>query len=93
MAGWFRTKNPETIPGLASAAPADEFTAAHPDYPTGTLLRVTNISTGKSVVVHVTGRIARDSGWVISVSQQAAQALDFMQSGSAEVRVEPVEKR
>ena len=71
----------------------DELTAAHPDYPPGTLLKVTNISTGKSVVVQVNGHIARDSGWVISVSQRAAEALDFMRSGSAEVRVEPVDKR
>jgi penicillin-binding protein 1B len=91
MAGWFRTKNPD--PGAAPGQAEDELTAAHPDYPPGTLLKVTNISTGKSVVVQVNGHIARDSGWVISVSQRAAEALDFMRAGSAEVRVEPVDKR
>ncbi len=93
LAGWFRAKGPETGSVPADGAAENDFTAAHPDYPTGTLLRVTNISTGKSVVVEVNGRISRDSGWIISVSQRAAEALDFMRSGSAEVRVEPVEKR
>ncbi|MGA7413648.1 MAG: transglycosylase domain-containing protein, partial [Bryobacteraceae bacterium] len=93
MAGWFRPKNPEAASGANTSAAENDFTAAHPDYPTGTLLKVTNISTGKSVVVEVNGHISRDSGWIISVSQRAAEALDFMRSGSAEVRVEPVEKR
>ena len=91
LAGWFRNKSPAT--GSADASANNDYTAAHPDYPTGTLLRVTNMSTGKSVVVQVNGHISRDSGWVISVSQRAAEALDFIRSGSAEVRVEPVEKR
>ena len=93
LAGWFRTKSPDTASGSSAGPAENDFTAADPDYPTGTLLRVTNISTGKSVVVEVNGRISRDSGWIISVSQRAAEALDFLRSGSAEVRVEPVEKR
>ncbi len=93
LAGWFRNKSPDAVSGSNPGSTDNDFTAAHPDYPTGTLLRVTNISTGKSVVVEVNGHISRDSGWIISVSQRAAEALDFMRSGSAEVRVEPVEKR
>jgi penicillin-binding protein 1B len=93
MAGWFRSKSPDIASGSSTGSTENDFTAAHPDYPAGTLLRVTNISTGKSVVVEVNGRISRDSGWIISVSQRAAEALDFMRTGSAEVRVEPVEKR
>jgi penicillin-binding protein 1B len=77
-ANWFRPKA------------GDGMYAASPSLPNGARVRVTNISTGKSVVVTISGRIPTESGYVLSLAHQAASELDFVRSGSAQVRVDPV---
>lgn len=76
---WYRPKNGE-----------DELVASSAVFPSGSRVKVTNVASGKSVVVLINGRIAPLPGVVISVSQKAATELDFMKSGSAQVRIEPV---
>ena len=80
---WYRPKNGES---------SDELIAAHPTLPSGTLLRVINLSNRKSVVVRIEGRIAATNGTVISLNQKAAQELDFARYGSATVKLEMAEK-
>jgi rare lipoprotein A len=66
--------------------------AAHPSYPFGTVLRVTNVSNGRAVEVRVVDRGPakgpRAEGVIIDVSYGAAQTLNFVRSGRARVRVE-----
>jgi rare lipoprotein A len=65
-----------------------ELTAAHRSLPFGTRVRVTNISSGRSVVVTITDRGPFVRGRIIDVSWKAARELGFLRSGLAKVRVE-----
>ena len=64
-------------------AMASRMTAAHRTLPFGTLVRVTNHSTGRSVVVRINDRGPFVRGRVIDVTPAAAHALGF--SGLAHV--------
>ena len=68
-----------------------EMTAAHPSLPFGTHLRVTNMSTGKSVTVRVNDRGPFVRGRVVDVSYSAAQQLGMVHSGVANVKVDVVQ--
>ena len=71
-----RTANGET-------ARASGLTAAHRSLPFGTLVRVTNQRSGRSVVVRINDRGPFIPGRVIDVTPAAARALGF--SGLAPV--------
>jgi peptidoglycan lytic transglycosylase len=64
-------------------AAASGLTAAHRTLPFGTLVRVTNKHTGRSVVVRINDRGPFVRGRVIDVTPAAAHALGF--SGLAPV--------
>lgn len=70
----------------------DDLVAAHPHYPFGTLVRVTNLRNGRSVTVTVVDRgpvrRARASGVIIDLSRAAAEELDFIEAGRTRVRLE-----
>jgi rare lipoprotein A len=65
------------------------MTCAHPTVPFGTLLRVTDVETGRSVVVRVNDRGPYARGRVVDLSLAAAKALGILERGVARVRVEP----
>jgi len=66
--------------------------AAHPSYPFGTVVRVTNMANGRAVDLRVVdrgpGRDPRAEGVIIDVSYGAATALDFIRAGRTTVRIE-----
>jgi peptidoglycan lytic transglycosylase len=68
-----------------------ELTAAHPNLPFGTRLRVTNLATGKSVVVRVNDRGPFVAGRDVDVSYSAAQQLGFLDAGTTKVKLEVVQ--
>lgn len=68
-----------------------ELTAAHPNLPFGTRLRVTNLATGQSVVVRVNDRGPFVPGRAVDVSYSAAQQLGFLETGTAKVKMEVVQ--
>lgn len=65
----------------------DSLTCAHRTYPFGTLLRVTNLSNGKEVVVRVTDRGPFVRGRIIDLSWGAANKLGMLSQGIATVEV------
>jgi rare lipoprotein A len=65
-----------------------ELTAAHKTLPLPSLVRVTNLGNGKSVVVTVDDRGPFVKGRLIDLSYAAARELDIVQAGTAEVEVE-----
>jgi len=65
-----------------------KLTAAHRSLPFGTRVRVTNLGNSKSVDVVVNDRGPFVDGRVIDLSRSAAQELDFINAGLAEVKVE-----
>ena len=66
----------------------DSLTCAHRTYPFGTLLKVTNLNNGKTVVVRVTDRGPFAKGRIIDLSYAAAKQLDMLLAGVATVTVE-----
>lgn len=78
---------------LASGEKYDKnaLTAAHRTLPLGTMVKVTNLKNNKSVVVKVNDRGPHGSNKrIIDLSRRAAQELDMIQDGKAQVRVELV---
>ncbi|MDT8322841.1 MAG: septal ring lytic transglycosylase RlpA family protein [Bacteroidota bacterium] len=65
-----------------------ELTAAHREYPFGTYVRVTSMVNGKSVIVRVNDRGPFRRARVIDLSRAAAEELDMIHDGLAEVRIE-----
>ena len=64
------------------------FTAAHKTLPLPSVVRVTNLSNKKSVILRVNDRGPFDNKRVIDVSKKAAEILGFLDQGSAKVRVQ-----
>jgi rare lipoprotein A (peptidoglycan hydrolase) len=65
-----------------------KFTAAHKTMPLGSKAKVTNLNNHKSVEVEINDRGPYVKGRIIDLSQAAARALDIVERGTAEVRVE-----
>lgn len=68
-----------------------KLTAAHKVLPFGTELKVTNKQNGKTVVVRVNDRGPFVQGRIIDLSKSAAEKLDFIHEGIADVTVEVVD--
>lgn len=66
------------------------LTAAHRTMPLPSLATVTNVRTGKTVMVRVNDRGPFRKGRIIDVSAQVAKVLDFADHGLAQVRVKYV---
>lgn len=65
----------------------DDMTAAHRTLPFGSRVRVTNVSTGRSVVVRINDRGPFTRGRMIDVSRAAAQDLGLIASGHGTVEL------
>jgi rare lipoprotein A len=69
-----------------------EMTAAHRQLPLGSVVRVTNLENGRSVVVRINDRGPYGKnyrkGTVIDLSKQAARRLGFIRDGLVRVRIE-----
>ena len=66
------------------------LTAAHRSLPFGTLVKVTSLDNGRSVVVRVNDRGLSVRGRVIDLSRRAAEDLGMIRNGTARVRIEAV---
>ena len=64
------------------------MTAAHPSAPFGTRLRVTDVETGRSVVVTVNDHGPFARGRVVDLSLAAAKQLGIVRRGLARVKVQ-----
>lgn len=64
-----------------------KLTAAHKTLPFGTKVRVTNMANNKTVEVIINDRGPYVDGRIIDLSKSAAEKLDFIQQGLAEVTV------
>ena len=69
----------------------DALTAAHAYWAFGTNVRVTLLSTGKSVVVRINDRFPSHKGRAIDLSRGAAKAIGLIGPGTGPVRLEVVE--
>lgn len=69
----------------------DALTAAHPSFDMPSLVRVTNLETGRWLVMRINDRGPHARGRVIDVSERGAELLGFKGDGTARVRVELLE--
>ena len=67
------------------------LTAAHPSYPHETIIRVTNLSNNRSVVVRVNDRMPYRPDRIIDLSYGTAIELDMVEDGIVEVRLDILE--
>ncbi len=67
------------------------FTAAHRTLPFGTKVKVTNIKNGKSVVVKINDRGPFKEERIIDLSRAAAESIDMVNDGVAEVEIKVIE--
>ena len=67
-----------------------EMTAAHRTLAFGTMVRVTNLDNGKSVVVRINDRGPHIKSRIIDLSGAAAEKLGMLDAGEANVRIEIV---
>ncbi len=69
-----------------------KMTAAHRMLPFGTLVRVKNLKNNKTCEVKINDRGPFVEGRIIDLSRSAAEKLDFVQQGLAEVRIEVIKE-
>ncbi len=63
------------------------MTAAHRTLPFGSMVRVTNVANGDSVIVRINDRGPFSHGRVIDVSHAAAREIGMHRSGTARVKL------
>lgn len=68
------------------------YTAAHRSWPFGTVMRVTMLQNGKSVIVKVNDRGPFSRGRVVDLSTAAAEKIGLIGPGIAKVKIEKLEK-
>lgn len=66
------------------------FTCAHKKHPLGTLLKVTRINDGRSIVVRVNDKGPFNDGYIVDLSKVAGQYIGLDLDGKAQVTVEVV---
>lgn len=96
---------PQGVPGIASyyakryngrrtnsgvRYDPEKLTAAHPDLPLGTKVKVINLANDREVVVTVNDRCRKRKFPFIDLSRAAARKLGFYGKGTARVRIVPL---
>ena len=67
------------------------LTAAHPTYPHNTIIRVTNLTNNKSVIIRLNDRMPVTPNRIIDLSYGTALELEMVEDGLVEVRLEILE--
>ncbi|MFO1413778.1 MAG: septal ring lytic transglycosylase RlpA family protein [Burkholderiales bacterium] len=90
IASWYGRKFHGQKTSIGETYDMYGMTAAHPTLPIPSYARVTNVATGKSVVVRVNDRGPFLHGRLIDLSYAAAYKLGISGKGSGEVEVEAI---
>lgn len=67
---------------------AEDCTAAHKKLPFNTMVRVTNLKNGKSVIVRINNRGPYAKGRILDLSMVAARKIEMIGAGIIPVRAE-----
>jgi rare lipoprotein A len=90
LASWYGQELQGNLTASGEVYDLNGLTAAHQTLPFGTILRVTNLENWKSILLRVNDRGPHLGRRVLDVSWAAAKRLEFIDSGTARVRVEVV---
>src|SRR5579872_3002084 len=88
MASWYGPPYHNRVGADGTVYNENHISAAHRTLPLGSLIRVTNLRTGQSAVMHVTDRGPFVSGRVLDLSLAAAREVGVYGPGTAEVRID-----
>ncbi len=88
MASWYKMG---TKTASGEAMNANVLAAAHRSLPFGAKVRVDNLANGRSVVVRINDRGPFVRGRVIDVTRAAAERLDMIHTGTANVKLTVLE--
>ncbi len=69
----------------------NKLTAAHKVLEFGTIVRVTNINNKKKVIVKINDRGPFTKNRIIDLSKKAAERIDMLKTGIADVKIEVIE--
>ncbi|NND33099.1 MAG: septal ring lytic transglycosylase RlpA family protein, partial [Saprospiraceae bacterium] len=89
-ASYYNDKFHGSLTALGVKYDKNKYTCAHRTHNFGTLLKVTRLDNKKSVVVKVNDRGPFKEGRVVDLSRAAAEDLDLINDGVAQVKVEVV---
>lgn len=87
LASWYGVDEAGRATASGEIMDPERFTAAHRSLPFGSLVRVTDLQTGKEVDVIVNDRGPHVSGRIIDLSFAAARKLDLVNRGVTPVRL------
>ena len=89
-AAWYGGRHVGRRTASGDRLDAVHATAAHRSLPLHSLVRVTNLSNGRSVICRITDRGPVSQSLLIDVSPSVADELDMKRAGIVKVAVEPV---
>lgn len=88
IASWYGEQFHAKLTANGELYDMNDVTAAHRTLPLPSLVRVTNLENGRSMVVRVNDRGPFVAGRIIDLSRRTAQLLGMDKSGTAKVRVQ-----
>jgi len=89
-ASWYGPKFAGRLTSDGEVFDPSKLTAAHRTLPFGTLVKVTNLVNGRSVVVRINDRGPFKPNRIIDLSRGAAEAIGMKSMGVAKVKLEPL---
>jgi len=91
MASWYGPNFHGKLTANGERYDQNDLTAAHKTLPLPSIVRVTNLENGRSLIVRVNDRGPYAHGRIIDMSKRSAELLGFKNKGIAKVRVKVLE--
>jgi rare lipoprotein A len=88
MASWYGKELAGHKTASGERFDPSKLTAAHRTLRFGTMVRVTRVKTGQSVVVRINDRGPFSKNRIIDLSEAAARQLDMISAGTSKVQLE-----
>jgi rare lipoprotein A len=88
IASWYGEQFHAKLTANGELFDMNDLTAAHRTLPMPSLVRVTNLENGRSMVVRINDRGPFIAGRIIDLSRRSAQLLGMDRNGTAKVRVQ-----
>ena len=88
VASWYGPEFNHKLTASGERFNMNAMTAAHRTLPLNTIVRVTDLENGKSVLVRINDRGPYVNGRIIDLSAKAARELGMADEGTARVRLE-----
>jgi rare lipoprotein A len=88
VASWYGREFDHRLTASGEHFNMNGMTAAHRTLPLNTVVRVTNLENGKSVLVRINDRGPYTNGRIIDLSAGAARKLGMIDDGTTRVRLE-----